>query len=254
MKTSEPTNNKKVKKDVLSKQLYQGGSFVSRYKEKVIGKNISYLRLVQYEVSQLISSNLGGGIGYFLRKLLMASSFNRFGKSVILGKGITLRIPGNITIGDNVAIDDYTLLDGGTNEDCRIEIGDQAVISKSCVIQSKTGPLVIGRESDIGPHVILTSISSILIEPNVLIAGNCYIGGARYKLEDKETPIMYQDIYSRGPVIIGSGTWLGASVTILDGVKIGRGSVIGAGSVVTKDIPNYSIACGTPAQVIGKRA
>jgi len=233
--------------------LFQGGSSVSRYKDKVLGKNKSYLRLAQYELSQLLISNMGGGLGYFLRKLLMVSLFHRFGKGVILGKGITLRAPGNISLGENVAIDDYTLLDGGTGEDCGMDIGSRAVISKGCVVQSKTGPLHIGRECDIGAHVVLTSVGGITLESNVLIAGNCYIGGSRYNWEDRETPIMYQNIYSRGPVIIRKGAWIGAAVTILDGVTIGKGCVIGAGSLVTKNIPEFSIAIGSPASIVGHR-
>ncbi len=61
---------------------------------------------------------------------------------------------------------------------------------------------------------------------------------------------MDQGIYSRGPISIGEGTWIGASATILDGVSIGRGCVIGAGSLVTANIPDYSIAVGVPAKVI----
>lgn len=61
---------------------------------------------------------------------------------------------------------------------------------------------------------------------------------------------MYQGVYSRGAATVGDGTWIGASATILDGISIGRGCVIGAGSLVTKDIPDYGIAVGTPAKVI----
>lgn len=242
-----------VEKKVLSEELHSGGNPLTRYKQKVLGKNKSYLRLAQMEFAQLLFSGLGGAPGYLSRRFFMRSLFASCGAGLILGRNLSLRTPGNITIEDRVAIDDQTLLDGGTGENCTMHIGQGTVISKGCVIQAKTGPLHIGKECDLGAHVILSSVGGITLEPNVLIAGNCYIGGARYNLDDLETPIMYQGIYSRGPIHIGEGTWIGASATILDGVKIGRGCVIGAGSLVTKDLPDYSIAVGSPASVIKKR-
>jgi acetyltransferase-like isoleucine patch superfamily enzyme len=152
-----------------------------------------------------------------------------------------------------VAIDDHTLLDGGTGANCTMSIGNRSLISKGAVIQAKSGALVIGDECDIGAHVIITSVSAITLEDNVLIAGNCYIGGARYNITDLETPIMYQGIYSRGPITIGANTWIGASATIIDGVTVGKGCVIGAGAVVTKDIPDYAIVVGNPAKIIKTR-
>ncbi len=243
----------KIEKEVLSKQLHQGGNPLKRYKDKVLGKSGTYLQLVQFEIAQLFFANLGGGLGYLLRKKSLGSLFKICGKGLIFGKAIILRTPGHIRLGDNVAIDDHTLLDGGTGPACRMSIGDRTLISKGSVIQAKNGPLIIGDECDIGAHVIITSISTITLENNVLIAGNCYIGGARYNLDDLETPIMYQGIYSRGPITIGANTWIGASATIIDGVNVGKGCVIGAGAVVTKDIPDYAIVVGAPAKVVGTR-
>jgi acetyltransferase-like isoleucine patch superfamily enzyme len=65
--------------------------------------------------------------------------------------------------------------------------------------------------------------------------------------------MMDQGIYSTGPVILGEDVWLGAGVIVLDGVRVGKGSIIGAGAVVTKEIPEYSIAVGVPARVVGTR-
>lgn len=62
-----------------------------------------------------------------------------------------------------------------------------------------------------------------------------------------------QDIFSKGDIIIEDDVWIGANVIVLSGIKIGRGAIIGAGSIVTKDIPSYSIVGGNPAKVIKKR-
>lgn len=253
MTETKDHDGQKIEKKVLSNQLHQGGNPLSRYRDKVLGKGSSLLQLLQFETAQILFANFGGGLGYLLRRISLSSLFKSCGKDLILGKTIILRTPANIAVGAKVAIDDHTLLDGGTGPNCVISIGNGSVISKGSVIQAKNGSLHIGNECDIGAHVIITSTSNITLENNVLIAGNCYIGGARYNLGDLETPIMYQGIYSRGPITIGAGTWIGASAIILDGVTLGKGCVIGAGSVVTKDVPDYAIALGSPAKVIGSR-
>jgi acetyltransferase-like isoleucine patch superfamily enzyme len=112
---------------------------------------------------------------------------------------------------------------------------------------------VIGEDSDIGCHTVITSVSGIYLESSVLIAARCYIGGARYHTGNREVPILKQGVYSRGPIRIGSGSWIGAGAIVLDGVTIGKGCVIGAGSVVTKDVPDFWIAAGVPAKPVQNR-
>jgi acetyltransferase-like isoleucine patch superfamily enzyme len=253
MTRQDVEKNQKIAKQSLNQQLHGRGNAFSRYREKVLGKEQGFLRLLQFELSQLLFANLAGGFGYLLRRFSLASLFKHCGKGLILGRGITLRTPGNISLGENSAIDDNCLLDGGTGKDCRVFIGDRVIISRGCVIQAKTGPLEIADRCDIGAHCLLTSAGGISLAPSVLIAGNCYIGGARYNLHSTSVPILEQGTYSRGPISIGEGTWIGAGATILDGVTIGRGAVIGAGSLVTRDIADFSIAIGRPARVIRQR-
>ncbi len=246
--------SKNINKENLSNELHgKSGSALTAYRAKVLGAGAGFSQLLRFEFAAMVVMNLGGGLGYLLRKKILGPLFQSCGRSLILGKGLVLRKPGRIVLGDNVAIDDYVMLDGCAEGNPSIRLGDNTIISKGCVIQAKTGSLDIGKYCDIGAHTILTSVSGITLAPSVLIAGNCYIGGARYHLDDIERPIMTQGIYSRGPVTIGEGAWIGASATILDGVSIGRGCVVGAGSVVTTDIPDNSIVAGIPARVIKKR-
>jgi len=246
--------SKDISKENLSNELHgKSGGALAAYRGKVLGNKASFLQLLRFELAAVFCMNLGGGLGYLLRKKMLAPLFQRCGKSLILGKGLVLRKPGHIMLGDNVAIDDFVMLDGCCEEEPAIRIGDNAVVSKGCVIQAKTGSLFVGENCDIGAHTVLTSVSGISLAPSVLIAANCYIGGARYHFEDMAAPIMNQGIYSRGPISIGEGSWIGASATILDGVTIGKGCVIGAGSLVTADIPDYGVAVGVPAKVIRSR-
>jgi acetyltransferase-like isoleucine patch superfamily enzyme len=90
---------------------------------------------------------------------------------------------------------------------------------------------------------------SIIIGRGVEIAPNCAFYPYNHGIEPGE-PISRQPLQTKGDIIIGDNAWLGFGVIVLDNVKIGKGSVIGAGSVVTHDIPDGSIAVGVPARVI----
>lgn len=96
-------------------------------------------------------------------------------------------------------------------------------------------------------HIYATK--SIILHRNVLTADKVYISDNLHGYKDVETPIMHQPIVQNGTVEIGEGTWLGENVCVL-GVHIGQHCVIGANSVVTHDIPDYSVAVGVPAKVI----
>lgn len=221
-------------------------SALQRYKLKAVG-DVSGWQLIHFELAMLFLSNLTGGLGYALRKTVYRSLFGQVGRGLILGKGVVLRHPGRMMLGNCVAIDDYTLLDAAGHSS--FTIGDDVIISRNCIVQSKTGPIAIGTRCDIGPNTVITSVGGIELGNAVLVAGNCYLGGARYSHDDLHRPILDQGIYSQGPVTIGDGAWLGAGVIILDGVTVGRGCIVGAGSVVTRDLPDYAIAIGAPATV-----
>jgi acetyltransferase-like isoleucine patch superfamily enzyme len=214
---------------------------------------LHWIGLLRFELANLLVSNTGGGLGYILRRLFWGPLFNTFGSDVIIGKGVVIRHPGRIRLGKLVAIDDYVLLDASGSGKEGVQLGDRVIISRNCIIQGKSGPVFIGENADIGANTIITSASGIYLGSSVLIAGNCYIGGSRYYSEHLDKPIMEQGWYSHGPVYIGTGSWLGAGVTVLDGVRIGSGCIIGAGAIVTKDIPDLAIAMGVPAKVIRLR-
>lgn len=225
---------------------------MGRYREKVLGDD-RLLPFLEYELATFLFGNLSGGLGYLLRKWSYRHLFKNLGRGIIFGKGIVLRHPRRISIGDRVVIDDYALLDASGAGGKGITLEDNVIISRNCVIQGKTGPVVIGKKTDIGCNTILSSATGIFIGHSVLIAGNCYIGGGRYISDRLDIPMMEQGLYSRGPVVIGDDVWLGAGVIVLDGVRIGKGCIVGAGAVVAKDLPDYAIAVGVPATVVKMR-
>lgn len=111
--------------------------------------------------------------------------------------------------------------------------------------------LIIEDGCTIGNFNHIYATQSIILHKNVLTADKVYISDNLHGYEDITVPIQQQPIVQKGEVEIGEGSWLGENVCVL-GSKIGRHCVIGANSVVTKDIPDYSIAVGAPAKVIKK--
>jgi len=83
-----------------------------------------------------------------------------------------------------------------------------------------------------------------------MFANCCVITDANHRYDDSERPVPWQGFTSKGPTRIGDNVWCGANVVVTSGVTIGERCVIGANSVVTADIPPFSIAAGAPAQVI----
>lgn len=112
--------------------------------------------------------------------------------------------------------------------------------------------LRIGKNSAWNWGCWINALGGIEIGSNVIIGPYCIIHSANHTFDDIARPIILQG-YEKKPVRIGDDCWLGANVIVLPGVTIGRGSIIGAGSVVTKDIPPYSVAVGNPAKVIRSR-
>jgi len=96
----------------------------------------------------------------------------------------------------------------------------------------------------------ISAAKRIVIGQHVMMARNVYISDHGHEFSDPDVPFGLQDITQPKAVEIGEGTWLGQNVCVLPGVTIGRNCVIGANSVVTKDIPELSVAVGSPARII----
>lgn len=126
------------------------------------------------------------------------------------------------------------LCEGGAFTYRTITIGDDVFIGRNCVFQSEKGQIVIGNHVMFGPGV------------------NIHGGNHDFSLGD--TPMKSRrDNTDDGVVTIEDDTWIAANAIILPRVTIGRGAVVGAGAVVTHDVPPYSIVAGVPAKVIGQR-
>jgi len=117
-------------------------------------------------------------------------------------------------------------------------------------IQKFDPNILIGNNVTATSGLQVTAYDKVIIEDDVMFATNIHINDGSHGYENADIPFKYQKIFKISPITIKEGSWIGQNVVILSGVTIGDTCIIGANSVVTKNIPNKSIAVGNPAKVI----
>ena len=179
-----------------------------------------------------------GPIGYAIRRFYYRK-LKSLGKNCILDIGLHITGARNISIGEYTWIDAYTTLSG------------------------LSGPITIGKRIHIAPFsIILAGPEGVEIQDYAAVGAGCQIYGYTdtdeifFKNGKHITPHMNPWRYATfnsGPVILEKDSLLGANSVVYPGVTIGEGAVVGAGSVITNDIPPWCISVGTPPKLIGKR-
>jgi acetyltransferase-like isoleucine patch superfamily enzyme len=241
------------KNNIIRNKLTSGqNSPFTTYKEITTG-NVGRWQFLLYEALTSLLGPLPGGAGFFLRKVFYPRLFKRVGKGFIIGRNVVIRHAGKIEVHDNVTIDDNCLIDARGAGNGGVVFEDGVIVNRNCMIQAKNGSIRLGRRTSLGSNSVLVSLGGVDIGEAVLTAGGCYISAGAYEFDRLETPVMDQQAYTKGPIRIGANAWLGTCVVVLDGISIGKGVVVGAGSVVTKDLPENSVAVGVPARVIKTR-
>lgn len=243
-----------IAKDRVVASLADGGSPLKKYQTFFVGSH-AFGTFLRYELTMLIAAGTRGALGFALRKSFFPKLFGATGRGANFGRDISLRCPVNMTLGDNVTIDDGCALDarGVANATGDFHIGDRTLVARDTVMLVKSNFLRIGADNSIGSQCNLSAVSGIEIGDYCIIAGQCYFGGGRYKMALNGTPMVSQGLETKGPVKVGNDVWIGANVTVLDGVTIGNGAIVGAGSVVTKDVAENAIVAGVPAKQISTR-
>jgi len=165
---------------------------------------------------------------------LLRRDFGHIGNGSIIYPPFHTNDPSEVYIGDGVQVWDGSWIDTfkeykGIEYRPRLEIGDGTYI---------------GRQA----HVC--ACNKVTIGRNVVFADSVYVGDSLHGFEDINTPIMDQQLVCPGPVVIEDEVCLGERVCVMPNVTIGRHSVVGSNSVVTRSIPAYSVAVGSPAQVV----
>lgn len=157
-----------------------------------------------------------------------------------------------IVLGDRVRLADNIRLSSGGDQSA-IYLRDGVILDRGIDIKAhEHGCIEIGKRTYIGPYSCLAGPGTIKIGQDCLIASHTGIYANNHNFADPARKISVQGTTNQG-IVIEDDCWLGSGVKVLDGVTIGQGSVIGAGAVVTKDIPPFSVAVGVPAKVSAHR-
>lgn len=155
----------------------------------------------------------------------------RIGFRSIIQSTLKIEKGKNISIGNNVII------------------GYKSWLAANPIVQGSSCILEIQDGCSIGNFNHIYSTKQILIKKNVLIADKVYISDNLHGYQNINLPIIHQPVMQNNVVIIDEGTWIGENACIL-GVSIGRNCVVGANSVVTKDVPDFCVVVGAPAKII----
>lgn len=225
-------------------------SAAKRYLKIFVGQeSVFYFAL--YEIIITFIGSIPGALGYFLRGKAFKSLLGSVGRGTVFGRNLTLRCPRQIHIGERVMVDDYAVLDakGATSA---IKLGNQILIGRNSILTCSDSEIEMGDFIHIGSFCTINSRSLIKIGSHVQIGTGAQLMAGSHSFDDPDKPTILQTRVSKG-IVIEDSVWIGNASIILDGITVGHNSIIGSGSVVSKDVPPYSVVLGNPARVIQKR-
>jgi acetyltransferase-like isoleucine patch superfamily enzyme len=245
---------RKIDEDDLirHKLFHERKSALQKYKELVIGEK-SFLQLIKYELLTTLLGPIPGALGLALRGLFYPLLFKQIGRGVVFGRSVVIRHPDKIQLGNGVILDDYCLIDARGAGEEGIVIGENSIVSRGVMIQSKVGPIHIGASGNIGAASVIVSMGGVYIGEMVTIAGGCCVSGGAYSTQRGDESDREQGKHTKGPIRLDRKSRYAMGAIVLDGVHVEEGCFVGAGSVVVTDLPRYSIAAGSPAKVVRGR-
>ncbi|MBE7026703.1 MAG: hypothetical protein E7410_03975 [Ruminococcaceae bacterium] len=205
----------------------------SMYKDLILNNDSPYCTELRNQYYKKVLKSMGENVIIEKNVTIVNPQWVSLGDNVKLHQGVTIiaRGEGGVTIGNNTRLKDRVFLDTESKETGYIEIENNVYLGTGTTLFGHTG-LYIGAYSLIAQNVTCTPYSHIFDDPNSTIYGQ---GGHSQK------------------VSIGPDAYIGMGVDIMHTGSVGKGSVVGAGSVIVKPIPPYSIAVGNPAKVIKER-
>ena len=133
----------------------------------------------------------------------------------------------------------------------RLELGEHVLFEPGVwITMGPEARVRIGGGTFLNLGVQVAAQELVEIGEHCMFANGCFVTDANHRFSDPELPVPWQGFTSKGPTRVGANVWCGANVVVTSGVTIGERCVIGANSVVTEDVPAFSIAAGAPARVL----
>jgi acetyltransferase-like isoleucine patch superfamily enzyme len=216
--------------------------------------NVESTSVCRYWFEQVVFGLLGwipSIVGIALRAIVYRGILKSSGWFAIQ-PGVILKQPFNLTLHNGVYLDNRVYVHACPNgivigEDTRVMYGAELHVFNFRDL-SRAG-ITIGRNCVVGPYSIVMGHGGTRIGDNVIIGPRVSILPVNHHYTDTTKAVRDQGIDAKG-IVIDDDVWIGAGATILDNVHLGKGCVIGAGSVVTKNVAPFSLAVGVPAKVI----
>ena len=226
--------------------------------QKIISKlkkDSSYKILSNYSTKQYVRILFYRG-SQILRGGLIRIKLKSCRGLIFCGKSVTIEHAYMVETGSNLILEDFVYINALSEKGIRfghnVMIGRGTSITCTGVIAKKGVGLSIGNNSAVGSNSYIGARGEIQIGNDVIMGPRVTIFSENHNYESLDLPIRKQG-ESRKGVFIEDDCWIGTGSTILDGVTVRQGSVIAAGSVVTKDVEPYSVVAGVPAQQIKRR-
>ena len=133
----------------------------------------------------------------------------------------------------------------------RLEVGPNVLFEPGVWITAPDDARIrIGSGTFLNIAVMVASVGLVEIGDHCMLANGCYVTDSSHRFDDPDRPVTWQGFTTKGPTRLGNNVWCGTNVVVTTGVTIGDRCVIGANSVVTSDIPPFSVAAGVPARVL----
>lgn len=215
----------------------------------------------EYHIDENLSTRELLGVFSERTSMLVRGLFRGFrmkkrGKFLFIGKRVKIKSPGKISIGNGATIADGCIINAMSKDGITIgkefTLGANSIIDCTGLMRELGESLVIGNNVGISPNFTAFVRGKVSIGNDTIIGPNVTIVAENHIADDVNVAIRKQGT-KRAGVSIGDNCWIGAKVTILDGVEIGTGAIVAAGAVVNNNVDPYTVVGGVPVKVLKSR-
>lgn len=223
--------------------------------KKLLQKFLIKAKGIEYNIDPRITNSYLLKL-IFVKLISLLRGILRLRKPVFLGRNIKLDAAHLISIGKSSSLGDYSQIDALSSHGIHIgkgvSLGRFGKVRATATLNELGYGVTLGDYVGIGDGYYLGAFGGIAIGSDTIIGERFTVHSDNHLFDNPELPIRAQGVVAK-PVKIGRNCWFGSNVTVLGGVDIGDGCIVGAGAVVTKSFPENSIIVGNPAKLINKR-